>query len=66
MNVFNKDLWTAGEYIYNHFIEGVDKDCFLAPDRINAAQVCFGIWYIIKTIILACFQEPPILILLEF
>eukprot|EP00983_Pelagomonas_calceolata_P132056 1161833-Pelagomonas_calceolata.AAC.15 len=38
VNVFNSDLWTAGEYVYNHFVEGIDKDCFLAPDRINAAQ----------------------------
>ncbi|KAF5828117.1 hypothetical protein DUNSADRAFT_18178, partial [Dunaliella salina] len=39
VNVFNSDLWTAGEYVYNHFVDGIDKDCFLAPDRINAAEI---------------------------
>lgn len=44
VSVFNSDLWTAGEYVYNHFVEGLDKECFLAPDRINAAQVSRGFW----------------------
>lgn len=44
VEVYNKDLWTAGEYVHNHFVEGLDKCCFLAPDRINAAQVWVGGW----------------------
>eukprot|EP00201_Polytomella_parva_P019649 CAMPEP_0175047856 /NCGR_PEP_ID=MMETSP0052_2-20121109/5842_1 /TAXON_ID=51329 ORGANISM="Polytomella parva, Strain SAG 63-3" /NCGR_SAMPLE_ID=MMETSP0052_2 /ASSEMBLY_ACC=CAM_ASM_000194 /LENGTH=619 /DNA_ID=CAMNT_0016311807 /DNA_START=124 /DNA_END=1979 /DNA_ORIENTATION=- len=39
IDVYEKSLWTSGEYGFNHFFDGKDKDFFLSPDRINAAEV---------------------------
>ncbi len=42
VDIFGKNIWSAGEYVHNHFIEGKDKALYLCPDRINAAEV--GAW----------------------
>lgn len=39
VDVFDKNIWSAGEYVHNHFIEGREKAFYLAPDRINDAEV---------------------------
>ncbi|GIL85198.1 hypothetical protein Vretimale_10813 [Volvox reticuliferus] len=39
VDVFEKNIWSAGEYVHNHFIEGKDKALYLSPDRINDAEV---------------------------
>ncbi|KXZ55148.1 hypothetical protein GPECTOR_3g298 [Gonium pectorale] len=39
VDIFEKNIWSAGEYVHNHFIEGKDKALYLCPDRINAAEV---------------------------
>ena len=39
VDIHDKDIWTAGEYVHNHYIEGKDQSFFLCPDRINAAEV---------------------------
>lgn len=39
VDVFEKNIWSSGEYVHNHFIEGRDKALYLCPDRINDAEV---------------------------
>eukprot|EP00198_Chlamydomonas_reinhardtii_P000372 XP_001689707.1 bardet-biedl syndrome 7 protein [Chlamydomonas reinhardtii] len=39
VDVFEKNIWSAGEYVHNHFIEAKDKALYLCPDRINDAEV---------------------------
>ncbi|KAG2493069.1 hypothetical protein HYH03_008732 [Edaphochlamys debaryana] len=39
VDIFEKNIWSAGEYVHNHFIEGRDKALYLCPDRINDATV---------------------------
>lgn len=39
VSVLDKHIWSAGEYVHNHFIEGKDNAFYLSPDRINDAAV---------------------------
>lgn len=39
VDIYEKNIWSAGEYVHNHFIEGKDKALYLCPDRINDAEV---------------------------
>ncbi|PNH08710.1 Bardet-Biedl syndrome 7 protein [Tetrabaena socialis] len=39
VDISEKNIWSAGEYVHNHFIEGRDKALYLCPDRINDAEV---------------------------
>lgn len=39
VDVYEKNIWSSAEYVHNHFIEGKDKAFYLAPDRINDAEV---------------------------
>ncbi|KAL6757581.1 bardet-biedl syndrome 7 protein [Haematococcus lacustris] len=39
VSVHDKLIWTSAEYVHNQFVEGKDKAFYLAPDRINDAEV---------------------------
>ncbi|GFH06074.1 Bardet-Biedl syndrome 7 protein, partial [Haematococcus lacustris] len=39
VSVHDKLIWTSAEYVHNQFVEGKDKAFYLAPDRINDAEL---------------------------
>jgi hypothetical protein len=42
VDVHEKHIWSSAEYVHNQFLEGKDKAFYLAPDRINDAEVSKG------------------------
>ena len=39
VDVSEKNIWASAEYAHNYYIEGKEKAFYLAPDRINDAEV---------------------------
>ena len=39
VDIFDKNIWTTGEFVSNHFIEGKDESLFVCPDRITDSEV---------------------------
>lgn len=39
VDIYDKNIWSAGEYVHNHFIEGKEQALYLCPDKINDAEV---------------------------
>jgi hypothetical protein len=39
LDVAETHIWASCQHLLNHFVDGVDKGLYMAPDRITASEV---------------------------